>query len=252
MAEDLGERTEEATPRRRQEARDEGNVAKSQDFSAALLLLAASLGLWAAASMMLSHGATLLGQVLGGDFVSDPVTPQGLWPLVTYLGRWSVQVLAPLMLIVWVAGALTNVLQIGWLFAPKALQPKLSKLDPIKGAQRIFGLNGLVRATLDAGKVVIVVTVAVLTILQHEKRVVMLPQLTAMQCAVEVGRLMLDLALRVLAVLLLLGLLDLVYQRWKHSRDLKMTRQEVQDEMKQTEGDPHVKRRRMRMQQQIA
>jgi flagellar biosynthetic protein FlhB len=81
---------------------------------------------------------------------------------------------------------------------------------------------------------------------------VVLPYLTVLECLVSIGQLMLDVALRILAVLLLLGVIDFVYQRWKQRQDLKMTKQQVKDEMKQTEGDPDVKRRRMRIQQQIA
>ena len=94
--------------------------------------------------------------------------------------------------------------------------------------------------------------VAVWTISQHRSEILVMPHLTAMQGLHQAGWMMLDLALRVVAVLILLGLLDFAYQRWKHKKDLKMTKQQVKDEMKQTEGDPAVKKRRLRMQQQIA
>jgi flagellar biosynthetic protein FlhB len=116
----------------------------------------------------------------------------------------------------------------------------------------VFGLSGLVKAILDSAKVLIVVAVAVTTILDHGREVVVLPYLTVMECLGSAGRLMLDLALRILVVLLVLGVLDFAYQRWKQSQDLKMSKQQVKDEMKQTDGDPDVKRRRFRMQQQIA
>jgi len=87
---------------------------------------------------------------------------------------------------------------------------------------------------------------------QHRDRIIVMPYLALKPCVIGVGSLLFDLALRLLAVLLLLGVIDFAYQRWKHSKDMRMSKQEVKDEMKQTEGDPEVKRRRMRMQQQIA
>jgi flagellar biosynthetic protein FlhB len=89
-------------------------------------------------------------------------------------------------------------------------------------------------------------------VIAWSERIAVLPYLSAAQGLRETGRLMLDLALRVVAVLLLLGFMDFMYQRWKHSRDLRMTKQQVKDEMKETEGDPETKRRRMRIQRQIA
>ena len=253
MADDLGERSEQATPRRRQEAREEGNVSRSQDFAAALMLLAVTAVLWSAAMPMLETAARALRQALDVGFLSDPVDPAATLQFAAHLAgdrgprrpAWSVMV-------AWLAGYLAHLLQVGWLFSVKTLQPRPAKLNPITGFRRVFGLSGLVKATLDALKVVVVVAVAVVTIIQYERDVIVLPYLTAMQALGSIGWLMLDLAFRVLGVLLLLGVLDLLYQRWKHSQDLKMTKQQVKDEMKQTEGDPDTKRRRMRMQQQIA
>jgi flagellar biosynthetic protein FlhB len=101
-------------------------------------------------------------------------------------------------------------------------------------------------------KVTIVIIIASMTIVEHASEIVVLPYISAMESLGEVGSMTLNLALRVLAVLLLLGAIDFMYQRWKHVSDLKMTKQQVKDEMKQSEGDPEVKRRRMRMQRQIA
>ncbi|MCZ6836938.1 MAG: EscU/YscU/HrcU family type III secretion system export apparatus switch protein, partial [Planctomycetota bacterium] len=148
--------------------------------------------------------------------------------------------------------ALSHVSQIGILFSPKSLAPKIEKLNPIKGFQRIYGVAGLVKVSLDFGKVVIVVIVVSLSFTQYHEQIIVLPYLEPLAGFALVGKMMFDVALKVLAVLLSLGVLDLLFQRWKHRKDMKMTKQQVKDEMKQTEGDPDVKRRRMRIQQQIA
>jgi flagellar biosynthetic protein FlhB len=128
----------------------------------------------------------------------------------------------------------------------------MRKLNPLAGFKRIFGISGAVKSGLDIFKVVIVLAVAIPTIVQHGREIVLLPYLASMQALSVVGDMVYSLAIRILAVLIILGILDFLYQRWKHTSDLRMTKQQVKDEMKQSEGDPEVKRRRIRMQQQIA
>jgi flagellar biosynthetic protein FlhB len=252
VAEDLGERTEEATPKRRQEAREKGQVAKSQDLAGALLLIAASVALGAAALWMLGEAKVVVATVLDRGVVADPLDPAGARDAMLYIGVHAVRIAAPVLLVAWAAAFLAQFVQVGWLFSPASLTPRLSKLNPLTGFKRIFGLSALVKALLDSLKVLIVVMVGVFTIFQYGDRIVTLPYLALLEALVVSGRMMIDLALRALAVLLLLGVIDFAYQRWKHAQDLKMTKQQIKDEMKETEGDPDVKRRRMRMQQQIA
>lgn len=252
MADDLGERTEDATPKRRQESREEGKVAKSQDLSGAALLVLTSLALAAAAMWMLGQGRQVLAAILSGATVSDPLDPAEVSTTLRYVGMAGARAAAPILLVAWGAALIAQISQIGWVFSPKALKPSLSKLNPLSGFKRIFGLSGVVKAALDVLKVLIVAAVVLITVRQHADQILVLPYLTVMQCLGTVGDLMFDLALRILAVLLLLGLIDFSYQRWKHAKDMRMTKQQVKDEMKQTEGDPDVKRRRLRMQRQIA
>jgi flagellar biosynthesis protein FlhB len=252
MADELGEKTEEPTPKRRQDAREEGNVAKSQDFTAAILLIAVTLTLAAAAMWMLEQGTIALEYALDPAALGDSLHVDHGWELTAFLSTHAVRIALPLLLIGWMAGVIGVMLQVGWLFTTKAVQPKISKLNPIKGFQRIFGISGLVKVTLDSLKVLIITVVATLTVWQYGDRILVMPYLTVLQCLSEIGWLMFDLALRVLAVLLLLGVLDFIYQKWKNTRDLRMTKQQVKDEMKQSDGDPETKKRRMRMQQEIA
>lgn len=252
MPEDLGERTEEATPKRKEEAREEGNISRSQDLAGALLLLAGTIGLGLLAAQMLGQGRTTLANVLSSDTVANPLDPDDTRGYVMFLGSAAIRIAAPILLCLWVAGYLAHFWQVGWLIAPKSVMPKLSKLNPISGFQRVFGLSSLVKAGLDTMKVAVVLLVAVWTISGYKNRILLLPKLELLPVLARVGWMLLDLALRTILVLLLLGVLDFVYQKWKGSQDLKMTKQQVKDEMKQTEGDPETKRRRMRMAQQIS
>jgi flagellar biosynthetic protein FlhB len=252
VAEDLGEKTEDATPKRRQESREKGQVARSQDLGGALLLVVGTMTIAAAAYWMLSEATGAIRLALDGRMIGDPLDPTATREFAYFIGAAAIRISAPVLLITWVAGVMSQFIQVGWLFSPQAIQPKLSKLDPIKGFQRVFGLSALVKAALDTLKVLVIAVVSIGTIMQHHDQIVVMPYMALLEALATAGMLMLDLAIRALIVLLLLGVIDFTYQRWKHSQDLKMTKQQVKDELKQTEGDPEVKRRRIKMQQQVA
>ncbi|MHC4218516.1 MAG: flagellar biosynthesis protein FlhB [Planctomycetota bacterium] len=252
MAEDLGERTEPPTPKRRTEARQDGNIARSQELSGALMLLAGTLVIAATFFPMLGSFKGMIRAVLDGDTLGSPLDPAEAKTVIDFVAIAAARIGVPLLLLMAFAAFVIQFSQVGWLFSPKMLRPKLSQLNPINGAKRLLGLSGLFKAGLSIVKTVLVVLVVILTIYQYGRQLVVLPYLAPLQIVLKASGLMLILALRLVAVLVLLGVLDLVYQRWKHTQDLKMTKQQVKDEMRQAEGDPHVKRRRYRMQQQIA
>ncbi len=252
MAEDLGERTEMPTAKRRSDARREGNVPRSTDLSAALMLLVATVVVAVGTLPVLGHLRTVMETVLGGDALGSPLDPGQARAVIEYVAIATAWIAVPGLLIMAAAAYLSTFVQVGWLVSPRSLQPRLSQLNPLNGLKRLLGINGLVKAGLGIVKVAIVAVVAVGTILQYGREIALLAYLSPMQALASGGGMMLDLALRLLAVLIFLGLVDYLYQSWKHTQDLRMTRHEVKDELKQTEGDPQVKRRRLRMQQQIA
>src|SRR6185295_2121400 len=131
MAEDLGDRTEDATPKRRAEAREEGNVAKSHDLAGALMLLAVTLGLWAAFMQMLGQGKKLLGETLQFSSLADPLDPAAAGDLAFHIASTAAKLAAPVILIAFGAAFASNFIQIGWVFSPKAAQPTFRKLNPI-------------------------------------------------------------------------------------------------------------------------
>lgn len=252
MADDLGERTEDPTPKRREEAREEGNVVRSLDLSGAIMLLVVVVILWLGFRPMIRDAGYIVEHVLDPESLGTPGSAETVNGTMAFVANAGMQVALPLLLITWVFAALVQIFQVGFLFSPQAVAPKLSKLNPISGFKRIFGISGLVKAGLDAGKVAVVMVVAVFTLFEQGEQIVLLPYIDLLPALMQTGGLMFDLALRVVIVLLILGLIDYWYQKWKHTQDLRMTKQQVKDEMKQSEGDPETKKRRMRMQQQIA
>jgi flagellar biosynthetic protein FlhB len=252
VPEDLGERTEEATPKRLSDAREEGNVPKSADAAAATMLLGVTLLLWLALAPSLLNMAAMLAQFLGADRPGDLLLPEDALNAALEAGAWAARVAAPILLIAWAVAYLSHFWQVGWLISLKSIHPRLQKLNPISGFRRIFGVAGVVKAGMDGTKVLIVLGVVVGSIVGMMDEIVLMPHLAAGPAIVKIGWMSFDLALRVVAVLLFLGIVDYAYQRWKHRRDLRMSKVEVKEEFKQTEGDPETRKRRLRMQRQIA
>ena len=252
MAEDLGEKTEEPTEKRKRESREKGQVGKSTDFGSAVLLtgvviLMAIFGGRMLVSMSNATGMMLHEGTLARDLGGSRTGVQTMRAFAEAL-RWILPVWG-LLLLVAVSGGL---MQVGFLLAPKALQPKFERISPIKGVGRLFSKRSVMKALLDVLKFAVIFAVGSIVVHSETDRVVGVALLPLGQSVVMTARLVLELAVWVLIVLLILGIIDFTYQKWQNTQDMKMTKHEVKDERKSTEGDPDVKNRRQRMARQVA
>lgn len=252
MAEDLGERSEDATPKRLREAREEGNVPRSTDAAAAVVLLGVTLGLYAGLTPLLGVFARIIRSGLDPANSVDASRLDALAATVNPTLAMSAIAAGPALLVAAAIGYFSHVWQVGFLISSKSLRPKPERLNPLAGAKRLLGPQGLVKVIFDLIKVAAVVGVSYAVVRDLAPRIVALPALESQLAMAAAGWMLFDLAIRVAAVLLVLGLLDFAWQRFKHARDLRMTKQQIKEEYKQTEGDPEVKRRRMQIQRQIA
>ena len=236
------DRTESPTEHRRQEARDKGQVAKSQDLTGAALML----GVAAAVLLVFPPLGRGLGELLAGRLSSVTLQIDQGWALQT--GEQTLatlgQLLAPLLLM---AGCVTlgvNLAQVGVLLAPTALQPKLGRLSPWAGVGRIVSVAAVAKLGVSLGKLAALATVTGLVLWGA------LPGLLALTGAEAGGIISLmhtkavELAFALAAVLVALAMADYMFQLWKHERDLRMTKQEIRDEMKNMDGDPQIRQRR--------
>lgn len=252
MAEELGERTEQPTARRLSEARERGQVARSQDLGAALDLAGALalLALFGGGGVM-TLGAMVRG-VLGGEAPGDPLDARSLSTLAAWAGTRAAWVVGPAMLIVFAVAVLAQLGQVGWLWTLQPLRPKFDRLSPLAGLKRVFNRRNAVKTAVNTVKLAAVGSMAAWMVWRRLGTLAALPGLEAAAAMLMVARLALELALWLVPMFLLIGVLDFLFQRWQHTRDLRMTRQEVQDERRSSEGDPEIKRRRLRMAQEIA
>jgi flagellar biosynthetic protein FlhB len=237
-ADDFGEKTEAPTPRRLQESRDEGKVAKSQDFTAGLTLLGAVILLSVFGHQMLAGMKVLVETMMRGAFTPNPTRAGDVWKLWEVAGTLALRMVAPVA--------------VGVLVTFKPLIPKFSKLSPISGFKNLFSMRGLMRLGMSVTKVGIVSAVATVCIKWDMPKVLALIHLDAAALLAAAAGLVWSLAIKIAAVLLILGLLDLAYQKWQNHQEMKMSKQEVKDEFKRMEGDPMIKQRRAQVARQIA
>lgn len=251
MAEQAGDKSLDPTPHRRQQAREEGQVARSQDLSAAVLLMVGLISLLMMGGGLIEFFARYTPHQLGGEawLVADQ---QVLFVHANGMLSQLAKVLLPILGLLLLAAVGLSLSQTGLLFLPHKLLPDLGHLDPLKGLSRIFSMAGIVRLGLGLVKVVLVGVVAYFVLLPQWERILALPGMTPWEIGTFMTELILWTSLKIAAALLLLAVLDYGYQWWQQEQDLKMTVQEMREEVRNQQGDPQVIARRRAVQRQMA
>ncbi len=245
------EKTEAATPRKRQKAREEGQVARSQDLNTAVILLTSTVVLYYSGDWMFGRMLDFMAHLLGGmaDFriSHDSIVDFGRTGIV------SVGVLlVPLFLAVVVMSLASNMLQVGFHVSAEPLSFKFDRLNPISGMRRVFSLRSFVRLLGSFFKLSVIGGVLWYTLAQETDQFFLVIDQEVRLIVAYIGVAMFRLALRTAIALLILAIIDYSYQRWQFERDLRMTKQEVKDELKLMEGDPKIRARRRQIALQLA
>jgi flagellar biosynthesis protein FlhB len=246
MADDsYGDKTEPATPKRRQEARDSGQVAKSQDLTSATLLLVALIALSMTAHTFVQSLADVLRALLGNQFWGDSTE------LIDNSVRISiphmVRVLAPVMIAVAIASFLITGLQVGFHVSFMPLAPKLNKLNPMQGFRRLFAGQNLMQLAMNLGKLLIIGVVAWNEVRTQLPLIISLVDIEFPQNFALAAGIIYGLAWRIALALFILAAVDWIYHKWKFERDIRMSKQEIKDEAKRMEGDQAIKGRRRQL-----
>ncbi|GMR21055.1 MAG: flagellar biosynthesis protein FlhB [Gammaproteobacteria bacterium] len=252
MADSKGqERTEQPTAKRLRDAREKGQVARSRELSTMMVLLAGSGGI-----LILGHS---LGQglqdlmrsglALSPETIMDPdmmlrLFIQNIWEVFTLF--------APLLLVLIVAALLTPMAMSGWNFSTKTLAFKWEKLDPIKGIGRIFSIKGVVELLKALAKFLIIDAVALIILWLLGDQFLELGRQDVTAGLGHLSQLLMWSFVALSASMVFIVTVDVPFQLWDHSKKLRMTRQEVKDELKETEGNPEMRARIRRMQQEAA
>jgi len=251
MAEEMGERTEDPTPRRLSEAREKGQIAKSQDLSGAIDLIGAALLIIVLGGVMLKS----LGVAMRGIY-EDPsglavTSTEAMLQTLTGSMAQTLVTLSPFLLGLFLIGVLSQMVQVGFLFTTKPLEPNFERLNPIAGFGKLFAMRNVVKTGMNSVKMAVALGVGGLVIARQLPMIVALPQLEMVPALAMAGMLALELAAWLLAILLAVGVADWLYQRFQHHRDLRMTKQQVKEERRDMDGDPMIKARRFKVMREI-
>jgi flagellar biosynthesis protein FlhB len=242
------QKTEAPTPRKLRRARERGEVPKSRELNTAVVLLVAAAGLsWWGPGM-----AAALTEVLHLSLVAvASPAPERLPAVLGAAARQAVWALAPLLLLVAAAGGLVAFLQVGALFTVRPVLPQPARVDPVKGLARLFSPRQGVELLKTLAKMAIVGAVAWTTLRSGLRGVATASGAGAPALLHATAGLVGLLLLRVGVAMAVLAVPDLLYQRWQHRRDQRMTKDEVKREHREAEGDPHAKQHRDRMHREI-
>lgn len=252
MAEDTGqERTEEATLKRRLDFREKGQVAQSKEVATAALLTAALL-LWSFYASQfwdkLKHTYIDLLKLMA---VFNP-TPLEVANLFWGLGTFMAKLLWPVFLLTMVVGFFSSFLQVGPLFSTKVFKPELSKFNIIKGMAKFVSKRSAVELVKSMAKILLIVFVAYRTIANQFNEILMLSLLDLNQTLIFLGKVAFLVLGKTCGIMIALAVIDFAFSRYEMEQKMKMTKQEVKEEFKETEGDPQLKARVRSVQQEMA
>ncbi|MDR3254612.1 MAG: flagellar biosynthesis protein FlhB [Synergistaceae bacterium] len=247
-----GEKTEQATPRRRNKARDEGQMARSQDLSAAVVIVAGLLGIYLLALFTWGRLIGMFESVMA-HLASDQMFGNAWWALPldrgfrTFFAGWL-----PIGLLCALSAILIMLHQVGFKIISEPFRLKFNKFNPVSGMKKIISAKSLVELAKGIAKASILMWVLYDALRKEQALFLSVMMFPIEQGVAIVMKKIWALALRMAIFLLIIGLIDYAYQKWSFSKSIRMSKQEIKDEYKQMEGDPMIKRRIRQKQRELA
>ncbi len=243
-----GEKTEEATPRRREQARKKGQVVKSHDFNAAFNLFALVLVLYA-----LQDKVSGMIYTYGGDFFSNFLNAEieKLPEILLNAAGLYFKIMLPVFVTAFVIALVSNLAQIGFVFTLDPLKPSFDRLNLIKGMQNIFSLRTIVGLVKNIVKISVIGFIVFTLIKKKIVNIFALGNLDIPSILLEGKNVMFSITFAVIITYMAIAIADLMYERHRYKKNLKMTKQEVKEEFKQTEGNQEIKSKQKEMQRRL-
>ena len=243
-----GEKTEPATQKKLEDARKEGKVARSKDLTQGIDLLVLFLLIKVFISYMGERFMGLFDSTLGrmAEFMKVNQKQVSMQAFSTVLNNAILElfmIIWPFLVFGFVITFIVTVYQVGWKVTTKPMEPKLSKFNPINGFKRIFSKDSLFELLKSIIKVGVIAYVAYSNIVEEANNLFILYEISLNQAIALVGNIIIDFGIEISIIFIVIGIADYMYQKWKFGEDMKMTKQEVKDEYKNTEGNPEIKGR---------
>jgi flagellar biosynthetic protein FlhB len=247
-----GERTEPATPRRRSKAREDGQMAKSQDLTAATVIISGLLSLYLLSGYFYESMVSMLRDTFS-HLASETMAGDDWWRVPVYAAmRAFFSGWLPIGLFCAAAAVVVLVRQVGFKVITKPFAPKFDRFNPVSGLKKIFSARSLVELGKGFLKALLLLWVLYAAMRDERDFFLELMNYNVMQGAIAVMKKIWWLALKMSLFLLLIGLIDHTYQKWSFEKSIRMSKQEIKDEYKQMEGDPTIKRRIRQKQRELA
>ena len=246
-----GERTEAPSAKRRQDFRNKGQVAQSKEVHTAALFTV-TLVFWFFYLPRFLHGITDFISAIWQSSCQFNITPASIIKLSAFMFKDLFLLMFPLFLTVLIVGFLSSFLQFGWLLTGKPLTPDFSKMNPIKGMGRLFSKRSLVELVKSLTKVVLIAWIAYSTVIDNLPEAFLLIDTTVITTLVFLGKTAALILAKVCGLLILIAFLDFLFVRWEMEQKMKMTKQELKEEYKESEGDPMIKSQIRAIQQDMA
>jgi flagellar biosynthetic protein FlhB len=247
-----GDKTEKATPKRREEARKKGQVAKSQDLGGAIVLLASLLALSSLGPASWGHMRDAMLRCLTLISTPDVVEHGGIGRILGSTMLDAAYAAAPIGLVCMVAGTVTGVLQVGWKPSPQALKPDFKRINPMSGFKNMFGMHFVFESAKTVVKFAVVGTIASLVLFPQIDELGALVGLSPSELLARGSQTVLSIAQRAGLAYLLIAAVDFAWQRYRHEKQLKMDKEDVKQEFKQQTVSPEVRGAIRRRQMQAA
>lgn len=252
MAEERAqERTEKATPQRRRRAREKGQVAKSPELNSVLMLCAGLLLMSVFLSGLIEGSRGVLGEFI--RMAGEGVDAESRFGALFYAGLMGLfRILAPVLVGTVIVAVASNVAQVGFHITPAAIEPKLQKLNPVEGFKRVFGKRGIFELFKGLTKITVVGLIAFFTYRSKLDEIAGLMFALPAAMVPESLRIGAVFMLRAVVALAVLAVFDYAWQKWEFEKSIRMSLQDIKEELKENEGDPHLKSRMRSIQQRLA
>jgi len=245
------EKTEEATPHKKQQVRKKGQVARSSDLNAALIILSMVLTIYWIRGY---YGDKLKGfiiQILSQEMIKELTHGQLVYLIKLFMTTYF-EILAPIFVVAVAIGLSANLLQVGFMFAPEAIKPKLSNLNPVEGLKRIFSKKALVEMVKAILKVAIVGLTVYMIVKSAFHEMLFMVDMGISGITSLVSNVIFKVAVGASVIFIMVAVLDTIYQKWEFKQRIKMSKYEVKQEYRQTEGDPLIKSKVKEKQRKLA
>jgi len=251
---DNDEKTEEATEKKKRDVRKKGQVAQSQELTSAVVLLVAFILLKTVGSSLYQKMSELTVRIFEVYIYDENIfTIGGIIKFFAEMALWFLQAMLPIFATIMVVGVLINIVQTGFLFTAEGLKPKASNINPLRGVKNLFSLKSIAEFFIKSVvKVLIVGIVAYNTIMDNTRDMINIMNVSIISAGEYIMTLMIDLGMKMSICLVIFAIVDYIYQRRKYRKDIRMTKQEVKEEYKQTEGNPQIKSKIKQKQRQMS